>query len=148
MQSDNTNEPKLPWLKFEAIKTSMRQDSKGIYVTLTIHPDEVPVDLLSARPGSRYAVGMLPLDDHDEPIKGKDLTEGERAVQSAGMLCKNIKFQRWMAKKKLSLGISEDECAQGIKLACNIGSRAELKDNRIARALFLQLREEFENESF
>ena len=141
-------EPKQPWLKFEAIKTSMRQDGKGTYVTLTIHPDEVPIDLLSARPGTRYMVGMLPVDDHDRPIKGKDMEEGERAVQSAGMLCRNMKFQKWMVRQGLALTMSEDDCADGIKAYCDIESRSELKDNREARALFIKLRESFDSESF
>jgi hypothetical protein len=141
-------EPKQPWLKFEAIKTSMRQDGKGTYMTLTIHPDEVPVDLLAARPGSRYMIGMLPVDDHDQPIKGKDMEEGERAVQSAGMLCRNIKFQKWMEANGYAFGTSEQECAEGIKAFCDVESRAELKDNRKARTLFNELKERFENESF
>lgn len=141
-------EPKQPWLKFEAIKTSMRQDGKGTYMTLTIHPDEVPIDLLSARPGTRYMIGMLPVDDHDQPVKGKDMEEGERAVQAAGMLCRNIKFQKWMSAIGYSYGNSEQECADGIKVFCGIESRAELKDNRKARDLFKQLKERFENESF
>lgn len=140
--------PKQPWLKFEAIKTSMRQDGKGTYMTLTIHPDEVPIDLLSARPGTRYMIGMLPVDDHDQPVKGKDMEEGERAVQAAGMLCRNIKFQKWMSAIGYSYGNSEQECADGIKVFCGIESRAELKDNRKARDLFKQLKERFENESF
>jgi hypothetical protein len=140
------SEPKQPWLKFEAVKTSMRQDGKGTYMTLTIHPDEVPVDLLSARPGTRYMVGMLPLDDQDRPVKGRDMEEGDRAVQSAGMLCRNIKFQKWMENRGLSFGTSEEECSAGLKAYCEIQSRAELKDNRAARTLFIELREMFQNE--
>ena len=140
-------EPKQPWLKFEAIKTSMRQDGKGTYMTLTIHPDEVPLDLLAARPGSRYMVGMLPVDDHDRPIKGKDMEEGERAVQSAGMLCRNMKFQKWMVQQGYAYTMSEDDCAEALKVHCGIESRSELKDNREARALFIQLREKFDSES-
>jgi hypothetical protein len=141
-------EPKQPRLKFEAIKTSMRQDGKGTYMTLTIHPDEVPIDLLSARPGTRYMVGMLPVDDHDRPVKGKDMEEGERAVQSAGMLCRNMKFQKWMVRQGLALDTSEYDCASGIKSYCDIESRSELKDNREARALFIKLRESFDSEIF
>jgi hypothetical protein len=141
-------EPKQPWLKFEAIKTSMRQDGKGTYMTLTIHPDEVPVDLLAARPGTRYMVGMLPVDDHDRPVKGKDMEDGERAVQSAGMLCRNIKFQKWMMDNGYAFGTSEQECTEGLKAFCEVESRAELKDNRQARERFKELKERFENESF
>jgi hypothetical protein len=47
-----------------------------------------------------------------------------------------------------AFGTSEQECAEGIKAFCDIESRAELKDNRKARALFNELKERFENESF
>lgn len=138
--------PELPWMKFEAIKTSMRQDGKGTYMVLTIHPDEVPLDLLAARPGTRYMVGMLQVNDHDEPVKGRDMSEGDRAVQSAGMLCRNIKFQKWMSHSGISFGTSEDECIAGLKAYCEINSRSELKENREARQLFNEIKERFENE--
>lgn len=140
------SKPELPWMKFEAIKTSIRQDGKGTYMLLNIHPDEVPIDLLAARPGTRYMVGMLQVNDHDEPVKGRDMDEGERAVQSAGMLCRNLKFQKWMSESGLSFGMSEDECIFGLKAYCDIASRSELKNNRQARNLFIELRERFENE--
>lgn len=139
-------QPKEPWMKFEAIKTSMRQDGKGTYLTLTIHPDEVPIDLLSSRPGTRFMVGMVQVDDHDQTVKGRDMDEGDRAVQSAGMLCRNLKFQKWMVHNGLSFGISEFECVAGLKAHCGVTSRSEFKDNRDARKAFIELRESFEND--
>jgi hypothetical protein len=93
-------------------------------------------------------VGMLPVDDHDRPVKGKDMEDGERAVQSAGMLCRNIKFQKWMMDNGYAFGTSEQECTEGLKAFCEVESRAELKDNRQARERFKELKERFENESF
>ena len=46
-------------MAFEAKKISMRQDGKGIYITLSIHPSDVPVDLLSQPVGSRYQMAMV-----------------------------------------------------------------------------------------
>jgi len=137
--------PKEPWMKFEAIKTSMRQDGKGTYMVLTIHPDEVPIDLLAARPGSRYMVGMVQVDDHDQTVKGRDMDEGDRAVQSAGMLCRNPKFQKWMVQNGLAFGISEGECTEALKAHCGVASRSEFRDDRDARKAFIELRESFEN---
>ena len=68
-------------MAFEAKKISMRQDGKGIYITLSIHPSDVPVDLLSQPVGSRYQMAMVLLDDHDRPVKPRDMDEGDRAVQ-------------------------------------------------------------------
>ena len=141
-------QPKEPWMKFEAIKTSMRQDGKGTYLVLTIHPDEVPIDLLSSRPGTRFMVGMVQVDDHDRPVKGRDMDDGDRAVQSAALLSKNIKFQKWMMDRGYSFGVSEQECAEGIRVYCEIESRSELKSNRGARDIFKNLRSQFEEHAF
>ena len=132
-------------MKFEAIKTSMRQDGKGTYMVLTIHPDEVPIDLLAARPGTRYMVGMVQVDDHDQTVKGRDMDEGDRAVQSAGMLCRNPKFQKWMVQNGLAFGISEGECTEALKAHCGVASRSEFRDDRDARKAFIEIRESFEN---
>lgn len=137
--------PRDAALHFEAVKVSMRQDSKGSYITLVIHPDQTPVDLFKAHPGSRFMVAMVALNDDDTPVKNKETTEAERAVQSAGMLCRNIQFQRWLNQNGLTLGISEDDAIAGLKYVCQIESRAELKTNPEALHRFQDLRQRFED---
>ena len=132
-------------MSFEGRKISMRQDGKGTYITLSIHPGEVPMDLLAQPVGCRYQIAMVLLDDHDQPVKGRDMEEGDRAVQSAAMLCRNPKFQQWMVKVGLAILASEEACADGIRAFCDIESRAEFKTNRAAREKFVALKERFEN---
>ena len=132
-------------MSFEGKKISMRQDGKGTYITLSIHPGEVPMDLLAQPVGCRYQIAMVLLDDHDQPTKGRDMEEGDRAVQSAAMLCRNPKFQQWMARVQLAIFASEEACSDGVRAFCNIESRSELKTNRDARERFFGLRERFEN---
>jgi hypothetical protein len=88
---------------------------------------------------------MVLLDDHDQPVKGRDMEEGDRAVQSAAMLCRNPKFQQWMARVQLAVFASEEACTDGVRAYCKIESRAELKTSRDARERFFALRERFEN---
>jgi hypothetical protein len=135
-------------LHFEATKVSMRQDGKGCYITLAIHPSEVPVDLFGAHPGSRFMVAMALLDDHDNPVKGPDTIEGERAVQSAAMLCRNPKFQKWVYTKNFAMTVDEESAANAIKDLCSIDSRADLKTNRDAREIFMRIKQEFERTLF
>lgn len=132
-------------MSFEGKKISMRQDGKGTYVTLSIHPGEVPMDLLAQAVGCRYQIAMALLDDHDQPTKGRDMEDGDRAVQSAAMLCRNPKFQQWMVRVGLAVFASEEACTDGVRAFCKVESRAELKANHEARANFSALKERFEN---
>lgn len=133
-------------MAFEAKKISMRQDGKGIYITLSIHPSDVPVDLLSQPVGSRYQMAMVLLDDHDRPVKPRDMDDGDRAVQSAAMLCRNPRFQVWMERARHAIMATEEACADGVRAYCQIESRSDLKTNRMARELFNELKDRFEND--
>jgi len=48
----------LKTLQFEAIKVALKQDKTGYVLTLCMHPDEIPEDLLRDFVGSRYQVVM------------------------------------------------------------------------------------------
>jgi hypothetical protein len=133
-------------MAFEGKKISMRQDGKGTYITISIHPGEVPMDLLAQPVGCRYQIAMVLLDDQDNPVKGRDADEGDKAVQSAAMLSRNPKFQKWMDRAGLAIISSEDACADGIRHYCGIDSRAELRTNHEARKLFNELRNRFEGD--
>lgn len=129
---------------FEAVKVSSRQTKEGTFITLCIHPNEVPVDLIAAPVGLRYVVAMVQTDDHGQAVKGKDADEGDKAVQSAAMLCRNPKFQRWMCDTGLAFGTSEADCSDGVRDHCGIESRTQIKTDREARKKFEELRRAFE----
>ena len=135
-------------MSFEGKKISMRQDGKGTYITISIHPGEVPMDLLAQPVGCRYQIAMVMLDDHDRPVKGKDQDDGDKAVQSCAMLCRNPKFQQWMDRMGFAMVPTEEACAEGVRMFCGIESRSELKTNHAARKLFKELRDNFENSLF
>jgi len=136
--------PRDAAVHFEAVKVSSRQTKEGTFITLCIHPSEVPIDLIAAPVGLRYVVAMVQTDDHGKPVKGKDADEGDKAVQSAAMLCRNPKFQRWMCDNGFAFGTSELDCSDGLRDHCKVESRSELKTNREARKLFEDLRNAFE----
>ena len=48
-------------LQFEAIKIAMRQDRSGFILTLNVHPDEAPSEMLKDFVGARYQVVMVRL---------------------------------------------------------------------------------------
>lgn len=138
-------DPRSAALHFEAVKVSMRQSKDGVYVVLSIHPNDVPVDLMMASAGTRYVVALVETNDQGEPVKGRDQEDGERAVASAGMLCRNPLFQKWMMERGYCFQMSEEEARSALLDYCQIASRADLKSNREARRLFNSLREKFED---
>lgn len=132
-------------IAFEAVKVSMSQTKDGIKITLVIHPNDDTNDLFNHPVGSIYQVAMVQKDDEGEPIVPKGKTDGDRAVVSAAMLCKEEAFQNWLYEAGNILSPIESEAIQFVQDYCEIGSRAELKTNKAARDRFDELRLRFSN---
>jgi hypothetical protein len=135
-------------MSFEVIKISMRQSKDGTSIVFAIQPNDVPLDLFAAPLGSRFGCALVKINDHEEPVKGPDAVEGDKAVASAGMLCRNIKFQEFLHDQYDALDISEDSAVDCLKAQCAIDSRAELKTNRAARRAFIGIVEKFEKQEW
>jgi hypothetical protein len=119
-------------LQFEARKVALKQDRTGFILTLALHPDEVPEEILRDFVGTRYACAIVRIQD-DETA-----TQYNNRVQKAGMLCKNRDFQHY-------LGVTtEAEAAHEVCKQCGIESRTELHGNAKAQALFDTLVKDFE----
>jgi hypothetical protein len=130
--------------KFEAVKLTLKQDKNGHILTLSIHPDEIPEDLMRDWVGSRYIVAMVRLSDDDQPILPKAIEDGERAVRQSGMLCRSTKFQIFMRDKMGAENVSEGAAVTALHTYLGIESRAELRVNNRARKYLETLVEEFE----
>lgn len=119
-------------LQFEARKVALKQDRTGFILTLSLHPDEVPEEILRDFVGTRYACAIVRIQD-DETA-----TQYNNRVQKAGMLCKNRDFQHYLGVNTESAAANE-VCKQ-----CGIESRTELHGNAKAQALFDTLVKDFE----
>ena len=118
-------------LQFEARKVALKQDRTGYVLTLGLHPDEIPEELLRDFVGSRYACVLVRIQDDETP------TEYNNRVQRAGMLCRSPSFQEF-------LGCSnEDEAANELCRRLSIGSRTELNGDATAKKKFDLLLEEY-----
>lgn len=121
-------------LQFEARKVALKQDRTGFILTLALHPDEVPEEIIRDFVGTRYACAVVRIQDDESP------TEYNNRVQRAGMLCKSPSFQSW-------LGVtSEDEAADELCIRCGVASRSELNGNKAAKVLFDDLIKQYEEE--
>lgn len=120
-------------LQFEAKKVALKQDRTGFILTLCLHPDQIPEELLRDWVGARYACAMVRLQD-DETA-----TPYSNRVQKAAILCKRETFQQF-------LGVDDEASAAALLCdQCGVESRAELNGNKKAQALFDALVKEYEN---
>ena len=127
-------------LQFEAIKVALKQDKTGFVLTLNIHPDEIPEELLRDFVGARYGVAMVRI------LEDESVVDYKNRVKQAGILCKNSEFQYWLNKV---LGAttkqSEAEAIQHMYRHCGINSRTELNGNESAIKKYEELINEYES---
>ena len=77
-------------LQFEALKVALKQDATGYVLTIRIHPDEIPQELMRDFIGARYAIAMVRINDDES------FTQVRNRVQKAGMLCRENWFHRFL----------------------------------------------------
>ena len=120
-------------LQFEARKVALKQDRTGYVLTLSLHPDEIPNELLRDFVGSRYACALVRIQDDESA------TPYVNRVSQAGMLCRLPKFQDFMEAN------SEEEAASVLCKRLGISSRTELHGNHMAQIAFDDLVKEYKN---
>ena len=131
-------------LQFEGVKIALKQDRTGYVLTLTVHPDEIPDELLRDFVGTRYGIAMVRIES-DETARVYD-----NRVKTAGKLCRSKDFQEWVGVQ-LGLNIVLEETAINYLYSrCGIESRTELNGNTEAQKKFDEMLEEYEQsqESF
>jgi hypothetical protein len=111
-------------LQFEARKVALKQDRTGYVLTLSLHPDEIPEELLRDFVGARYGCALVRIQDDESP------TPYSNRVQTAGMFCRDIEFQEFMGCS------NEIATATALCAACGIESRTELNGNEEAQMAF------------
>lgn len=125
-------------LQFEARKVALKQDRTGFVLTLSIHPDEIPSELLRDFVGARYACAIVRIQDDESP------TPYNNRVQKAGMLCRDHDFQEYLAKNYAGHVCDESESAAILCKQCGIESRSQLNGDQEAQILFDELVTGFE----
>lgn len=130
-------------LQFEGVKVALKQDKTGYVLTLSLHPDDIPEDLLRDFVGARYQVVMVRLDGNEEPMNRQNEYEGDRAIRIAGLLCRDPKFWEYLYEDNQILEAKEKEATEWLRDYLNIPSRSELKTNPQARLLLDQLHKEY-----
>jgi hypothetical protein len=131
-------------IQFEGIKTAFRQSKDGFSLSLAIHPDEVPAELMRDFVGSRYMVVMVRLGDDDQPMVREDAFPGDAAVKAAGIVCRDPEFWEWLFQKQAIFEKTEAAAKEFLYGYIGIETRKELKTDASARDLFNQLKKTFD----
>jgi len=131
-------------LQCEVVKIGLNQDKNGHILKVAIHPSDLPKDLILDPLGSRYMMVLARLNDQDEVVPPKEKSDGEKAIDIAGLLCRNSRFISWMFDYGHSPERTEAGAIEGIKSHCGIESRREFRTNEDAKRLFFSLRDSFE----
>jgi hypothetical protein len=129
--------------KFEGVKVALKQDRTGYILTLSVHPDEVPEEILRDFVGARYQVVMVRLTNEERPMIREQEHSGDM-VRMAGILCRDPMFQRFLLEAGQTFDASEDIDTAWLKEELNIQSRAELRENQAAASQLRIINQEFQ----
>lgn len=130
-------------IQFESVKAAMKQNTSGYVLTLAIHPDDVPLELLRDFVGARYQVVMVRLNGDEEPLDREQEFDGTRAVRLAGILCKEKEFWEYLHEEEQIFNTTEDEATEWLRNYLGVKSRSELKTNEGARGRLHKVNEEY-----
>ena len=126
--------------QFEGKKVALKQTKDGIVMSLAIHPDDLPEELMRDFVGARYMVVMVRIGDDEQPIERQAVN---KYVSIAGMLCRDPAFWDFLNEQELVFERNEKAVADWLKSYLNIESRTELKDNEEARIALDKINREF-----
>lgn len=141
---EDDNEIREMATRFEARLYGYRMDRKGDFIlTLHINADDVPGDIVKDRIGQRYIAALARLDDQDNPMPGESYKTGRYALKVAVMLCKDLKFQQWLATNGWIDELNEESAIVFVREHCGVESRSDIQTNEKAQQRLLSLRDEF-----
>ena len=128
--------------KFEGKKVALKQTKDGYAMTLAIHPDEIPDELLKDFVGARYMVVMVRLNDQEEPLDRREYA-GAQMVKLAGMLCRDKDFWEYLHEGGQLFEVNELACVEWLTGYLNVNSRADIKGNKLAQDELKELYTEY-----
>jgi hypothetical protein len=129
-------------LQFEAVKVALKQDATGYVLTLKVHPDEIPDELMRDFVGTRYVIVAARLNDDETPVFVSN------RVTRSGMLCRDVRFWKWLNAGDYESNHDEQSATSWLHDRCGIDSRTELNGNKIAQIRFDEIIKEFEGSKY
>lgn len=128
--------------QFEAVKVSMKQDNSGYVLTLRIHPDEVPEEILRDFVGARYMAVLVRINEEERPMN-REAELAKDMVRISGMLCRDPKFWEFLSEAGGIIEKSEKEATEWLKDYLKVESRSEIAKSPVATEKMLGVKQEF-----
>ena len=128
--------------QFEAVKVSMKQDNSGYVLTLRIHPDEVPEEILRDFVGARYMAVLVRLTDEERPMN-REAELPKDMVRISGMLCRDPQFWEFLSEAGGVIEKSEKEATEWLKDYLKVESRSDIAKSPQATEKMLGVKQEF-----
>ena len=128
--------------QFEAVKVTMKQDKDGYVLTLRIHPDDLPEEILRDFVGSRYMTVMVRLNEEERPMN-REAELAKDMVRVSGMLCRDPDFWKFLQESGQIIDKTEKEATQWLKEHLNVTSRADISKSQQAVEKMLGIKQEF-----
>ena len=136
-------------ITFEAVKTSLSQTKDGMILRLAIHPNDMPRQLMTDWVGSRYQIAMVKLGDDDQPEVDEETLRLNRMVKTAGMLCRNPAFHKFLMSGGRGSpppvpADAEKWAADSLRKILGVQSRSEIKGSPEAAQRLSEVIDRFE----
>jgi hypothetical protein len=128
--------------QFESVKVSMKQDNSGYVLTLRIHPDEVPEEILRDFVGARYMTVLVRLTEEERPMN-REAELGRDMVRVAGMLCRDPMFWEFLDESSAIFDKSEAEATEWMQTYLRVDSRSDIAKNKQAIDKLIGMKTEF-----
>lgn len=131
-------------LQFEAVKMALKQDKNGYALTLSVHPDMVPEDLLRDFVGSRYQVVMVRLAEDERPMN-REQELSRDYVRMAAILCRDSQFQKFLVDSNEIFDADETLATDWLKNELDVKSRKDIQEKPQAQNRLMSIKQEFES---
>ena len=128
--------------QFEANKVALKQDKTGFVLTLSIHPDEIPEEIIRDFVGARYQVVMVRINGEERPMN-RDQEYAHDGTRTAVLLCKDPSFHKFLQEGGHIFVAAEEDSTEWLKEYLGVQSRSEIKDNANALEKMRSLYKEF-----
>ena len=143
---------------FEARLAAYNRVGSGDKLTLLLHPQELPTELLGLPLGARLTIAWVALGDDEKPALAQPVAK-EKAPkekrrfhdlplsQQAAIRCEDERFQQWLHKWYRIPPNAGESTADAVRAHCGVQSRKELDTNEDAAAKWKILNDAFELET-
>jgi hypothetical protein len=128
--------------QFESVKVAMKQDNSGYVLTLRIHPDEVPEEILRDFVGARYMTVLVRLTEEERPMN-REAELGRDMVRVAGMLFRDPMFWEFLDESSAIFDKSEAEATDWMQTYLKVESRSEIAKSKQAIDKLIGMKTEF-----